>query len=473
MQTNFNKPFAVISFLFFMLGFITCMNDLLVPLMKRIFLLSHFQATLVQFAFFGAYFFASLIYFLISYRYGDPMLKMGYKKAMLFSLLLSALGCFLFYPATIYKSYNFFLIALFILALGFAVLQIAINPYVAILGKPETASSRLNLSQAFNSFATAIAPLLGGYLIFNFFSKWGSPMTDTAGNEIALTPNVPMSDFGVQLPYLFLGLLFVILFLILLKTALPSFKSTSVVQKNAQIFKNKQLMFGTGAIFMYVGAEVSIGSFLILYQQESLGLVESIAKSFLSFYWGGAMIGRFLGALALGKMRSYKQYLAMIAIAVSLYVFLYFSATFEHASHFSVWDFAPFLLPLILHIFAFYLGNNLPSKILAIFASIAGLCLLLGLFLPANFALWCFVAVGLFNSIMFPTIFTLSIQNLGDATAQGSSLLVMAILGGAIVPPMQGLLADAYGINISFALPILCYVYILFFALYLIKTFKK
>ena len=211
-NNSHSKAFGVIAFLFFVLGFITCMNDILIPFLKKVFQLNYFQSMLVQFAFFGAYFIASFIYFIISIRRGDPILKMGYKNGILFSLIVSGLGCFIFYPAAVYKSYPLFLTALFVLALGFAVLQIAINPYVSILGSAETASSRLNLSQAFNSFATAIAPIVGGYFVFNYFAKIGDPLTDIQGNFIELSPGIPISIYGVQIPYLILGLLFILLF---------------------------------------------------------------------------------------------------------------------------------------------------------------------------------------------------------------------------------------------------------------------
>ena len=175
-KLSYRKALIILTSLFFMWGFITCMNDILVPYLKRVFELNYFNVMLVQFSFFGAYFLGSVAYFIISFISGDPILRIGYKKAIITGLLISGAGCLLFYPAAGLKMYGLFLTALFILALGFTLMQIAVNPYVAILGTPETASGRLNLSQAFNSFGTTIAPILGGFLIFKYFGstrEWG------------------------------------------------------------------------------------------------------------------------------------------------------------------------------------------------------------------------------------------------------------------------------------------------------------
>jgi len=291
-QANYRVPLATVTLLFFMWGFITCMNDILIPHLKGIFQLNYFQAMLVQFAFFGAYFIGSAVYFAVSYFYGDPINKIGYKRGLVFGLLLSAVGCFLFYPAEISGLYAMFLLALFTLGLGFTLLQISANPYVAILGTPEGASSRLNLAQGFNALGTTLAPVLGGYLIFELFA---------GGSSKEITAE------ATKIPYLVFSLLFVLLAVFVQGIRLPSFRaeeSTAGSKLGALAFP--QLRGGVLAIFCYVGAEVTIGSLIISFigLPEILGLGEEVAKNYLSMYWGGAMIGRFLGSISLSDTLS-------------------------------------------------------------------------------------------------------------------------------------------------------------------------
>ncbi len=287
---KYTIPLIVVTGLFFMWGFITSMNDILIPYLKKVFELNYFEAMLVQFAFFGAYFIGSVIYFIISAGKGDPIMRIGYKNGIIAGLLLSALGLFLFYPAAAYKIYGIFLTALFILGLGFTLLQIAANPYVARLGSPETASSRLNLSQAFNSFGTTIAPVIGGYFVFHYFIKWGKPFLDKMGNPITLNSGETISAYGVQLPYVIFALIFIIMAVIRKVTKHPVINQDHEIPSGMGAIKYKQLVFGMIAIFMYVGAEVSIGSIMINFMGEKYSITEMQAKSYLAFYWGGAMI---------------------------------------------------------------------------------------------------------------------------------------------------------------------------------------
>jgi len=461
---NYTKAFVVITALFFMWGFITCMNDILIPYLKRVFDLNYAQAMMVQFCFFTAYFVGSLLYFLFSILWGDPIMKIGYKNGILLGLIVSACGCFLFYPAAASKMYGFFLTALFILGLGFTLLQIAANPYVAILGKPDTASSRLNLSQAFNSFGTTIAPILGGFLVFKYFAKWGAPLTNKLGNYIELSPGVPISANGVQLPYLIFGSLFLILALIIALTNLPKFNNPEHIEKGIGALKFPHLRMGIIAIFTYVGAEVAIGSLLINYQKEMFGFPESHAKSFLAFYWGGAMIGRFLGAISLSDEKSEaKKIFSMIGVALALFVFIFFAINTVSEEKLTLMQASPFLIFIVLNLLAFRIGKSLAHRTLMIFA-LAIICLLLiAIFSKGSIALWTILGIGLFNSIMWSNIFTLAIKDLGKYTSQGSSLLVMAILGGAIVPWIQGMVADIIGIHHSFFVPIFCYLYLAYY----------
>lgn len=435
-----------LTMLFFMWGFITCMNDVLIPHLKAIFQLSYFQSMLVQFCFFGAYFIGSIIYFILSYSFGDPINRIGYKNGMLLGLFISSVGCFLFYPAAHYEVYGLFLSALFILGLGFTILQIAANPYISLLGKPEGASSRLNLAQAFNSLGTTLAPIIGGFLIFEFFALDGQ-----------------ITKSATEKPYLIFTGLFLILALVLHKVKLPTFKEQSLMQRGLGALAFPQLKLGIFAIFFYVGAEVCIGSFIInfLALDEIMGLTEVVAKNYLALYWGGAMIGRFLGSISLSQNLSVVNktgYMILVAIAVFLLIYGIVSLSFAQIS----W----FLLFLALNLIGFMIGRSSASKTLILFALASIALLSITICSTGQLSMWTVLAVGLFNSIMWSNIFTLSIHGLGEYTSQGSSLLVMAILGGAILPLVQGAVADAYSLQRSFWVPLVGYLYILYFGFY-------
>ena len=463
-EKKHTSALIVVTGLFFMWGFITCMNDILIPFLKKMFDLTRTQSMLIQFSFFGAYFIGSLIYFWISSKKGDPISKIGYKNGILLGLLLSALGCILFYPAAAVKSYGLFLAALFVLALGFTILQIAANPYVALLGKPNTASSRLNLSQAFNSFGTTIAPIVGGYLIFHYFANWGKPLLDKLGNTITLDSGEVISALGVQLPYLIFAGIFILLAVIIKITHLPKFTSSSTIEKGAGALKYRHLVLGMVAIFMYVGGEVSIGSVLINYMNELVGFTEMEAKSYLAFYWGGAMIGRFLGAISLSDKSNSTKTIGMIFTSIATFLIIYFAVYIESGFTFGFMNIAPFLIFLVLNLVAFKFGRSLPGRTLMVFAIVVIVLLTTTLFTNGKFALWTILGIGLFNSIMWSNIFTLAIKDLRKYTAQGSSLLVMMILGGAVIPLIQGAVADALdGYHYSFFVPIFCYVYLAYY----------
>lgn len=441
-------PLITMTFLFFMWGFITCMNDILIPYLKVQFSLSFLQSMLVQFAFFGAYFIGSLIYFMVSYFNGDPINKVGYKKGIIAGILLSAVGCCLFYPAATLSVYGVFLGALFVLGLGFTILQITANAYVTLLGAEESASSRLNLTQAFNSFGTTIAPVLGGHLIFTLFSVNGK-----------VTPD------STRIPYLIFAGILVVLALIISQVKLPSFSSEESGEKGLGALKFPQLKMGVFGIFCYVGAEVGIGSLLIAFmaQHDITGMSEVVSKNYLSLYWGGAMIGRFLGAISLSGLNQVKKiiYMVLTAAAVFLLVFNIVDLTFGQISFFIIF--------IVLNILAFIVGKSAPARTLVLFAGVNIALLLVSIFSKGSMALYPILGIGLFNSIMFSNIYTLAISGLGKYVSQGSSLLVMAILGGALVPLVQGGLADAVGIQHSFVLPAACYLYILIFGVYCMK----
>ncbi len=461
---KYTTPLIVVTGLFFMWGFITSMNDILIPYLKKVFELNYFEAMLVQFAFFGAYFIGSVIYFIISAGKGDPIMRIGYKNGIIAGLLLSAFGLFLFYPAAAYKIYGIFLTALFILGLGFTLLQIAANPYVARLGSPETASSRLNLSQAFNSFGTTIAPVIGGYFVFHYFIKWGKPFLDKLGNPVTLNSGETISAYGVQLPYVIFALIFIIMAIIIKLTKLPVINAEHEIPSGMGALKYKQLVFGMIAIFMYVGAEVSIGSILINFMNEKFHIAEMQAKSYLAFYWGGAMIGRFLGAISLSDIKdAAKKYSYMLLVAIAVFFVIFVVVWTESNFTFQFTKVLPYLGFMILNLIAFRLGNSLPARTLMVFAIINVILLITALTGSGQMILWSLLSIGLFNSIMWSNIFTLAIDGLGKYTSQGSSLLVMMILGGAIIPVIQGIVADKSGVHVSFVVPILSYVYLAYY----------
>jgi len=462
---SYHTAFIVLTSLFFMWGFITCMNDILIPFLKKMFELSRAQSMLVQMSFFGAYFIGSLIYFLLSYFTGDPITRIGYKKGLIIGLIISAIACFAFYPAAEFKSYNLFLTALFILGLGFTLLQIAANPYIAILGSPSTASSRLNLSQGFNSFGTTIAPIIGGYFVFHFFAEWGQPLLDKAGNIITTDSGKTMSALAVQLPYLIFAVVFLSLALLIKLTKLPVFNSAESIEKGAGALHYRHLVLGMIAIFMYVGGEVSIGSVMINYMNEMTGIPEMIAKNYLAFYWGGAMIGRFIGAYTLGQERKLIQKLTgLILISLAGFLLIWFFVYLESDNTFPIQYVLPFLILIAINIVGFLIGKSLPARTLLVFSISVIILLCISSLSSGMTAIWCVIGIGLFNSVMWSNIFTLAIKDLGKYTSQGSSLLVMFILGGALLPFLQGKIADIIGgYHFSFFIPAIAYLYLAFY----------
>ena len=462
---KYTSALVVLTILFFMWGFITSMNDILIPFLKKVFELNYTQAMLVQFSFFGAYFIGSLIYFILSVSMGDPIMKIGYKKGIMIGLIISAAACAMFYPAAELKIYGLFLTALFILGLGFTLLQIAANPFVTILGPSETAASRLNLSQGVNSFGHTIAPIIGGFLVFKFFSAFGSPLLNLTGGIVKTDDGLQMTKSSVQIPYLMFSGLFLLVAVIIAISKLPKLTESEKIEKGAGALKYKNLTYGMIAIFLYVGAEVTIGSVYINFLKELVNFTENDAKSYLAFYWGGAMIGRFAGSISQSGIKSWtKKILGMIGVGVALFLIISGAVYLEQG--FTIGRFLPFLLFIGLNIIAFRVGNSLPHRTMTVFAVVNIFLLLISLFTKGMPTLWCITAIGLFNSIMWPNIFPLAIKDLGKYTSQGSSLLVMMILGGALLPVLQGFVADAtHNLQLSFVIPIASYIYLVFYGL--------
>lgn len=455
---NYKSAFALLTTLFFMWGFITVVNDPLISAFKKIFDLQAFHAGLVQSAFFIAFFVVSILYFLISTSRGeDPINKIGYKKGMAYSLGVCSLGCFSFYPSALAESYPMFLVSLFILASGITLLQICANPYAAIMGSKETASSRLNLAQGLNSLGTTIAPLAASLLIFKIFTNGTEPTLE-----------------AISSTYLITGSLFLILALIVWRASMPAYTNAEKVEGGLTVLQFPQLKWGIGAIFFYVGGEVAIGSWLMPFMENVFGFEPTKAGAYLAFYWGGAMIGRLLGAVSLNnELAEGKKYPMMAGISIVVFSFIYLITGLDlddsGAIAFVGLEFNEvlfYLLFLGLNYVAFILGKSNAARSLSIFCVIVIALLLIGVFSgESKLALWALLSIGLFNSIMWSNIFTLAIKDLGVYTSQGSSLLVMAIVGGAFIPPLQGLMSDMVGSQLSFLTPVICYVYILFYGL--------
>ncbi len=453
--SNTRFAFTSVTVLFFMWGFITCMNDLLIPKFKADFDLTQFQANLVQSAFFGAYFVVSLAYFLISATRGDPINKIGYKNGLVLGLAVSGLGCLMFYPAAQTKFYPLFLGALLILGGGITIIQIAANPYVSILGSEESAPSRLNLSQGLNSLGYVVAPLIGGLLLF------GSAVYGSGGGVAA-----------VKAPYVGLAIAFFILAVAFKCISLPSFVQEGKVEKGIRAFRYPHFVWGWFAIFFYVGSEVTVGSILINYLGDPgvMGLSGERAAHFLSFYWGGLMIGRIMGAISLSGIRESRKWGYMVLAAVVATAVIFANATFKE--RFTVGQFidprdiVPYLGLVALSFVFFGLGRSKPGRMVGLFSIVAAALTAFSMGTRNEFALWSIVGIGLFNSIMWSNIFTLSIRGLGKDTSQGSSLLVMMIVGGAIMPAIQGALMDHVGVRLSLSIVLVGYLYLMLFGFF-------
>ena len=471
----------VVTSLFFMWGFLTCLNDILVPHLKAIFDLSYAEVMLIQFAFFSAYFAFSI-----------PSAKvidwMGYQKTMVAGLFTMGLGALLFIPAASVPSFPLFLVALIVLATGITALQVAANPYVSVLGPPETASSRLNLTQAFNSLGTTIAPWFG-LLILSGAALGATEMRQLAPD--ALHAYRVHEAATVKVPYLGLALALFLLGIVIAAFKLPAIpgavhhKGDVPAGMPSSVWKYRHLVLGAVGIFVYVGGEVSIGSFLVNYfsQPEIGNLIPQEGAKLVSFYWGGAMVGRFIGSAVLHGLKTIHAGVSFVIAALLLSISFLAGVHIPAGAQSGIAGILPFVLarlvqgrPLLI-LCTITLGILLAASLvrggrvavqtghlLGLCAVSAALLVSTSMLSSGYVAMWSIVLVGFFNSIMFPSIFTLGIAELGPLTGDGSGLLVMAIVGGAILPVLQGVIADRIGIHHAFLLPVLCYLYIVFYA---------
>lgn len=403
---GYKSALATVTILFFMWGFLTELNDILVPHLKVVFDLSYTESSLIQFFFF-------LAYFIMAIPAGKVIARFGYRRGIVLGLCVGSAGAFMFYPAAAILSYPLFLTALFILATGITLLQVAANPYVSVLGKPATASSRLNLTQAVNSVGHTLAPKIGALLILVGAVKAADELgAMSAVDRLAYKLE---SAASVQGPYLGLAVTLFVLAVVMAFIKLPVISTVENPDtKNASLrdaLKHRHLRWAAVSIFIYVGAEVSIGTFLVnFFVENNPSLTRAAAGGFVSYYWGAAMVGRFIGSALLQRLK--------------------------------------------------------PRQVLIAAAAGAFALVAITILTSGPVAMWTIIAVGLFNSVMFPIIFTLGIEGLGNLTSRGSSVLVMAIVGGAAISLCVGVLSDLFkAVHFAFALPALCYAYLVFYAL--------
>ena len=397
-ERRFVLPLILITSLFFLWALGVNLNDILIPHLKKAFSLTDFRSSLIQSAFFGGYFLSAL-------PAGWMLERIGYKKGILAGLMTCAFGAFLFIPAASVRVYGFFLFALFIMACGQGVLEVAANPYVTVLGPAETSERRLNLAQSFNAVGALVTPIVGKAFILS-------------GIEYSAAQLSVMTR--VKGPYLAITALFLLVAALIYFAKLPEIReagdepspaSVSASKADTSIWREKHLISGVLAQFFYVGAQVGVTSFVIRFVQHALpGTPERIASNYLKWHLLGFMIGRFAG-----------------------------SAAMKHIA---------------------------PSKLLGLFATCAFVCTGIAIGMTGAAPVWAVVMIGFFHSIMFPTIFALSLKNLGKHTKRGSSLLVMAIIGGAIFPAVMGYISDVSSIQTAFVVPLVCYAYVLYFAVY-------
>ncbi|TKG97300.1 MFS transporter [Puteibacter caeruleilacunae] len=441
-MSNTNKnlvAFTTISFIFFIFGFATTFIITLSAKVKEIFELNEFTAQLLTASFFIAY-------PLLAVPTGYIIKKIGYKKSLITGLVLMAMGSFIFYPAATLPSFSLFMVGTFILASGVVFLQTAANPFVTALGNPETASGRLNLTQALNSIATMLAP----WIIAVFIFKNTSEVMTAA--ESART---------VKMPFLIMGIMVAIVAIIIGMTKLPEVGgSDAPVGKS--VWKYPHVILGAVAIFCYVGAEVGIAGLIVNYlgQPENGGISLEVASKYAAMYWGGAMVGRFFGSIMLSEIKSATRKFGYLA---GVLVLAFLAGAFVTGGN---WNYATiFLVIAVVNLLAMTLGKGKPARSLAVFALLAGTMAIVTSLTSGSIAVWTILSIGFFNSIMFPNIFSLAVADLDNGELSKASGIINAlIVGGALIPLGMGKIADLSGYTWAFILPALCYLYIVFFA---------
>lgn len=451
------SSFVALISVFFFWGFVAASNGILIPLFKDKFTLTQFQSQLVDLSFYAAYAVGSLIYFFISRAKGDPINKIGYKKALILGLLISAIGSLFFIPAASLFSYPLLLCALFVIGLGFALQQIVANPFVINFGAPETGSHRLNLAGGINSFGTTIGPVILSYALFGNIS---APAAADSSLE------------AVKIPALILFTLFLLCASILWFSKLPTVTNNETLDKDLGALKYPQLTLGMIAIFVYVGVEVTIQSNMgaLLALPEIKGIDHTQISHFISLYWGSLMIGRWTGSLAVFNFKKTTKLIMQIVTPLLAFGVI-FGVNYLRGSN--VNDFYFYIPYILIASLIFILSGDNAARTLMILSLTACAMMIIGLVSSGNLALYSFISGGLFCSVMWPCIFALAINGLGKYTNQGSSLLVMMILGGAIIPPLQGILVDTFNPHMSYIITVFCFAYLAWYAFKVKSIFKQ
>ena len=559
-----NRSLITLISVFFFWGFVAASNTILIGLFKKNFELTQFQSQLVDLAFYTAYFVGALVYFMLSFRLGDPLNKIGYKKGLILGLTISAIGAFGFIPAANIQSFEVMLISIFVIGLGFALLQIVANPYVIALGKPETGAHRVSLAGGINSFGTTIGPLIFAVAIYGgleesnnatiskkiynddiltvertsnksevlrgkilslneaqatnekvFISGWGDSKElahayavcldnpdKYLGLFLSLPPELydleiaylkrefkkakmpiialkirepfkededPLSGAelevnllgvdAIKLPSMILGFSFLIFALILGLSKLPPITNKEKVEKDLGAFRYPQVILGMLAIFVYVGVEVTVQSNLpeLMKRPDILGKTPDQTVHFISLYWGCLMIGRWVGALSAFNLSPQKNKILTVVVPIIVFGVIVGVNYIKGSPIMDLLEFSPFILLLLI---GFFISGGKPAKTMMIFGSMAAVMMVIGMLTSGKIALFSFISGGLFCSVMWPCIFSLSIAGLGKYTTQASSLLIMMILGGALIPPFQGLIADNWDIHFSYFIPVICFAFL-------------
>lgn len=453
------SQFGTLITVFFFWGFVAASNDILIPVFKKAFSLSQAQSQLVSFAFYVAYTVGSIIYFVISKLIGGDLLnKIGYKNGIAVGLIISAIGTLLFYPAANSSSFTLMITALFIVGLGFSLQQIAANPLAIIMGDPKTGSQRLIMAGGVNNFGTTIGPLLVSFAIFGSVSS---------GSSVA-------SIESVKTPYLIVGLAFLLVALFIKFSKVPNKIDLEHVAEEEAIvghekilhkssaFQYPQLVLGMIAIFVYVGVEVSTASNLPAYMESHLGVPTEKVAPYISLYWASLMIGRWTGAVgAFDVSMGMKKILNFLLPYLAFGVFLLVNTIAQH----DVTQFFVYAFVIAIMIICDILSKGNPARMLLIFSAMGILALCIGILTSGMVSAYAFISVGLFCSTLWPCIFTLAVAGLGKNTGQGSSLLIMMIMGGGVISILQGVLADKIGIQFSYIIGIACFAYLAFYAI--------
>ena len=510
-KSNQSALYTLMTVWFFW-SFVAASNGILIPLFKDKFVLTQTQAQLVDFAFYAAYFIGSILYLAFSRLMGGDILnKIGYKNGIVIGLLISAVGTLLFYPAAQTASYPLLLGGLFIVGLGFSLQQTATQPFMIALGPPETGAQRINLGGAVNNIGGTIGPALVSFAIFGSISK------DAAANA---------SIEDVKGPYLILGALFALMALFFWRSKLPQIKNDEDVQvsneviglplaflalcvgvavafsietaimftfilmlilivgyviysvvtkagtiENAKsVLSYPQAILGMTAIFVYVGVEVTIGSNLGEYLKETEGLESSEISKFVSLFWGSMMIGRWTASINnFNPAESLKKILIVVVPFVAFAVVLIANSLYSGY----VWDLLPYSAFIGVMILAYFASKEKPVRLLLIFTALGAIMTIIGVMTTGKVALFALISGGLFCSVLWPSIFSLGTAGLGKFTNQGAAFLIMMILGGSIIPVVQGKLSDSFGIQQSYLLAAACFVYLFIFGIIVQGVLRK